>query len=585
MWYSNSLIGSSSPLGGTGTASVSYGPVDHSIPTQSGTPGLKTDGTAGYVDLRTAYDYLNGLALDKFAIVSVVNTPTGNANLDRVISAETGDGAGFRWNLTASADELIQQWSGTGPKSTTLAPTDDTLHAIVDVFDIANTNGYGAVDTDAVVTDATTSALAACNVSKVVLSKLASGAANIATANYGFTAILNLSGVTTVDATFTANLAAAIAGVTTFDPALIAKAIYALNNNIDGVYFALTEGEVGSDASGKYLLAYDITDQSAKTSDFYGLVSTSGVEGVELYSSDTVIRWANVTGGSNSEIMSIDIPNYSNLKPYKIQVDVDMASFPSGGNISLRLGKREIGTIEDGETGLLTFDDVFGADGNTLLEFITENLSAGEEFLMFETIICEKERYPIDNPYKESSSSSTSSSSSMSSSSSESSSSSSESSSSSSESSDSSSSSSHSSWECHNLLSVDDENFDDPPGGWTYEAPWENDTEGPNYAGFESNNSDGDSLYITVPGYSDSKYYTIIIDIHRNDLDEGGEIRIKLGDQTVEIIDEDTGSGIKTFSDLQGDNDDNYLRFETDNVDADEKFWIESVIICEQPAP
>jgi len=283
MWYSNSLIGSSSPLGGTGTASVSYGPVDHSIPTQSGTPGLKTDGTAGYVDLRTAYDYLNGLALDKFAIVSVVNTPTGNANLDRVISAETGDGAGFRWNLTASADELIQQWSGTGPKSTTLAPTDDTLHAIVDVFDIANTNGYGAVDTDAVVTDATTSALAACNVSKVVLSKLASGAANIATANYGFTAILDLSGVTTVDATFTTNLAAAIAGVTSFDPTLIAQAIYGVDNGIDGIYYSLDEASKNVDASGYYLLAYDVTDQSAKTSGYYGLTSAAGVEGITIF--------------------------------------------------------------------------------------------------------------------------------------------------------------------------------------------------------------------------------------------------------------------------------------------------------------
>ena len=286
MWYSNSLIGSSSPLGGTGTASVSYGPVDHSIPTQSGTPGLKTDGTAGYVDLRTAYDYLNGLALDKFAIVSVVNTPTGNANLDRVISAETGDGAGFRWNLTASADELIQQWSGTGPKSTTLAPTDDTLHAIVDVFDIANTNGYGAVDTDAVVTDATTSALAACNVSKVVLSKLASGAANIATANYGFTAILDLSGVTTVDATFTTNLAAAIAGVTSFDPTLIAQAIYGVDNGIDGIYYSLDEASKNVDASDYYLLAYDVPTQTAKTSEYYGLVSASGVEGVAIFLED-----------------------------------------------------------------------------------------------------------------------------------------------------------------------------------------------------------------------------------------------------------------------------------------------------------
>lgn len=288
MWYSNSLIGSSSPLGGTGTASVSYGPVDHSIPTQSGTPGLKTDGTAGYVDLRTAYDYLNGLALDKFAIVSVVNTPTGNANLDRVISAETGDGAGFRWNLTASADELIQQWSGTGPKSTTLAPTDDTLHAIVDVFDIANTNGYGAVDTDAVVTDATTSALAACNVSKVVLSKLASGAANIATANYGFTAILDLSGVTTVDATFTTNLAAAIAGVTSFDPTLIAQAIHTFIESedagaSDGIYYALDEAAKTADASDYYLLAYDVPTQTAKTSEYYGLVSASGVEGVAIF--------------------------------------------------------------------------------------------------------------------------------------------------------------------------------------------------------------------------------------------------------------------------------------------------------------
>ena len=180
-----------------------------------------------------------------------------------------------------------------------------------------------------------------------------------------------------------------------------------------------------------------------------------------------------------------------------------------------------------------------------------------------------------------SNSSSSSESSSNSSSSSESSSNSSSSSESSSNSSSSSDSSSNSSWECHNLLSADDEEFNNipPAGGWTYGAPWERSGS----RAIVEDASHDDDLTIAVPGYSSAKYYTIIVDVHRSDID-GDEIDIKLGGSTRGNI-RDGDTGIRTFEDIQGGDTGSDLVFRTDDLENGDSVMLDSVIICEQPAP
>ena len=282
MWYSNSLIGSSSPLGGTGTASVSYGPVDHSIPTQSGTAGLKTDGVSGCVDLRTAFGYLTGLKdSGQFAIVAIANIASGNGNWARLASAESVNNTGWRFMHTNAVNTLSSVWDG-GAVDTTLM-TDDTLHSVVNSFDVTNENYYVAIDGTSDGEDLSGTITDVIQQSLIGLGHNPSTGSDKITANYGFTAILDLSGVTTVDATFTTNLAAAIAGVTSFDPTLIAQAIYGVDNGIDGIYYSLDEASKNVDASDYYLLAYDVTDQSAKTSGYYGLTSAAGVEGITIF--------------------------------------------------------------------------------------------------------------------------------------------------------------------------------------------------------------------------------------------------------------------------------------------------------------
>lgn len=267
-----------------GIAAITYGPTDHSVPSQGGTAGLLTDGSAGFINLSTSYDYLNSLRGGKFAILSILNTNStlGHAQA-RYHSAETLANMGYHFRLAGSDAQL--RFSGVQEAKLATPIQDRELFLTGSVYDAIVGDAYffynGSISKD-------TFASGFDLVPSTLLSLGQAAYSNTlrAYAQYGFTAILDLTSVVTVDQSWAIGLSVAINNAATrdlCDPDLIAAAIFAYDSDIDGFYFSINELASG-DASDYYLLAKDIPTQTEQTESFYGLVSPSGVEGAVIKS-------------------------------------------------------------------------------------------------------------------------------------------------------------------------------------------------------------------------------------------------------------------------------------------------------------
>ena len=267
----------------TGTGEVTYGPTDHS--TATGSPAMKTNGITGYIDLHTSWNKLNDLRDGKFGIVSVYNVTSGNPNFNRVYTAEDGSD-GYRNTLRDVSDTMLSEWNGsTGFSSQNNTVTFDELHCYADIFDVVGSKVFTLANGDLLHTDSSVAGLAAGSSTTIRLGGAASGA-HFTKAKFAFTAILDLTSVTTVNETWSTGLSAAIntaAENSNYNPHAIAAAMKAyinLTGTADFVYYALDEAH-SSNMSNNYGLAYD-QDGTAKTSDFYWMSSPSGVSAASL---------------------------------------------------------------------------------------------------------------------------------------------------------------------------------------------------------------------------------------------------------------------------------------------------------------
>jgi hypothetical protein len=280
-WFSvtGDLIGDYNVASGAiGTATTTYGPVNHSE--ASGSAGLETDGNdMVFVDCKTRHGYINGLRDGKFGIVSVFEVSSDTGTGDRVVSAETSTGTGLYYTKTLTATGTV--WSGTNSLNSIIVAPDDTLNNTLVTADLSISKGYGNVNGILTGSDTNTSGLVAVDATKLRLGGRANDVFGNSIAKYGFTAVLDLTNVATVDAAWSTGLSIAINAVTSYDPHAIAAAIYNYDNNITGHYYALNELSSG-DGSNYYLLAYDIQTQTAITQGVYGLTSPSGVTGTVL---------------------------------------------------------------------------------------------------------------------------------------------------------------------------------------------------------------------------------------------------------------------------------------------------------------
>lgn len=315
-WSNATLISSYTPDAGPpaaiGTATTTFGPTNHSIAT--GSPGLETDGSAGFIDLKTSFDYLNGLRGGKFAIISVHEVFSSNSDFARIYSMKPSGTNAVETSTGGTADTFSYQWSGT--LNSTLSSTsiaDDGIHNVCAVTNITTTDSWLDIDGVHKATDLTTDGLNAAQCTLMRLAARADTAGNKTKAKFAFTAILNLSGITTVDQTFSTELSQAIntaALASNYDATAIANAINTYCDSVagtgcTGVYWPLNEANSG-DASSFYLLARDITDDGEFSDLFYGLVSPSGVEGVSI-----------VTGGGyRGRLGGIFRPRYSGQGRY-----------------------------------------------------------------------------------------------------------------------------------------------------------------------------------------------------------------------------------------------------------------------------
>jgi hypothetical protein len=279
------LIGDYNPvfLPAIGTATVTFGPTDHSQ--SSSSAGLETDGVAGFIDLKTSFDFLNDMRDGKFGIVSVFEVDSDAQNSARILSGETALNTGYRSVRGTSANIYQERWSGTAEYSNlTQTVSEDNLHNTITTFDIGSTNAWFSIDGEFKQEDSDVSGLDPSMSVKFRLGAAAHTEALHAKAKFGFTSILDFTNVTTVDESWSTELSEAIntaALSSNYNAHSIAASIFNYDNNISGVYYALNELSSG-DASNCYLLAYDIATQTAITQGVYGLTSTSGVTGTQL---------------------------------------------------------------------------------------------------------------------------------------------------------------------------------------------------------------------------------------------------------------------------------------------------------------
>lgn len=276
-----------------GAPSGDYGPTDHS--TATGSPGMETDGTAGYIDLKTPPDYINDLKANKLAVISVFNVDPTSVTDDRIFSNGTsGENALYSLKFTNPGDVVIG-WELT----ISLQGSDITEGSIHNMTFVSNAGTIATMNVDGEL-KATDSTVGLLNDGDATLLRLSSAAASVTgllKGKFGFTAILDLSDVTTVDAAFSTGLSDAIntaALANDYDATAIADAIVAYMLAYDdtwvilgspGVYWPLDEAGSG-DTSDYYLLAKTFDSNAERTSDFYGLVSASGVTGASLVASD-----------------------------------------------------------------------------------------------------------------------------------------------------------------------------------------------------------------------------------------------------------------------------------------------------------
>ncbi len=260
----------------TGTATITYGPTDHFIAT--GSPAMETDGVAGYIELKTSYGFLNDLRTDKFAVVNVYST-SGGTLFERILSAESSNNVGVRTHVHNAINTITVAWNGTDDLLAVISAQDNELHSFLLTADIANTSAWTGVD-GTVTVDSLVSVLDAGDNTLVALGASAHNMSLNSNTKFAFTAILDLSSVATVDAAWSTGLSVAINNAGT-DATDIANAIFAYDANITGIYWPLNEARA-NDVSDYYGLAYDITDNSAKTSEFYLLVSPAGVTGTSI---------------------------------------------------------------------------------------------------------------------------------------------------------------------------------------------------------------------------------------------------------------------------------------------------------------
>jgi hypothetical protein len=247
---------------------------------------METSGESGsFLDLLTDFDFLNNLRDGKFGIVSVFEVDSDTANFRKIFSTETSSGQGLPLRKS-SPETYTSVYDGTDPFDVgAITITEDNIHSFVQIANLTTGDGWVLLDGNSMGSDASISGLVA---SQSTLMRLASNAYSegaFAKAKFGFTAILDFTAVTdTIDATWSTDLSEAInnaAVSSNYNAHSIAAAIFAYDNNISGVYYALNELSSG-DASDCYLLAYDIATQTAITQGFYGLTSTSGVTGTRL---------------------------------------------------------------------------------------------------------------------------------------------------------------------------------------------------------------------------------------------------------------------------------------------------------------
>jgi len=261
----------------TGTGEVTYGPTDHS--TATGSPGLETDGASeSRITLYGDYNMANTDRETQWALVSIIKPLAGNANTDRIISLETADGVGYYWTQTGTGT-FNSTWSGTTAIDLDGTASENTVHNIMNISDIAANDSWLTVDGVTVDSQADAATLNAVDPVTIVLGARADADADQYAGVYGPQFYLDLTAAT-ITATYKTELAAAIEAAATSsnnNAEAIRAAIVAYDANIDLVGWALNEA-VSGDVGSFYLLAFD-KDGNQITSGSYALVSPTGVTG------------------------------------------------------------------------------------------------------------------------------------------------------------------------------------------------------------------------------------------------------------------------------------------------------------------
>ena len=264
----------------TGTGEVTCGPTDHS--TATGSPGLETDGASeSRITLYGDYNMANTDRETQWALVSIIKPLAGNANTDRIISLETADGVGYYWTQTGTGT-FNSTWSGTTAIDLDGTASENTVHNIMNISDIAANDSWLTVDGVTVDSQADAATLNAVDPVTIVLGARADADADEYAGVYGPQFYLDLTGVT-VNAAYKTALASAInnaAKDSNYNAVTIANAIYNYDNNIAGYYWLLNEAITGN-ASSYYGLGYNITNDT-QADGFYLLTSPTGVTGISL---------------------------------------------------------------------------------------------------------------------------------------------------------------------------------------------------------------------------------------------------------------------------------------------------------------
>ena len=206
---------------------------------------------------------------------------SGNDDGDRLISSETANDTGYYWQQNTAGSNNIS-WTGSPQLDINFSATENVLHNVLHLSDIADNDSWVTVDGVDADTQADAASLVPADSTTVTLGARTDANADQYAGIYGGQFYLDLTGVT-ADVTFKSALQIVInnaARNSNYNPHTIARAIIAFNSDIGGFYYALTELNAG-DASSYYLLAYRM-DGVVMTSDSYGLVSPSGVTGTVI---------------------------------------------------------------------------------------------------------------------------------------------------------------------------------------------------------------------------------------------------------------------------------------------------------------